>query len=224
MEKISYLVDATGESALQIVGNYWEGTIKKAIILLHMMPATKESWNDFADKINKKGWHVLAIDMRGHGESTLYKYDHAGEDISYKNFSEEEHQATIADVYGARNFLTVKEIPTSNIYIGGASIGANLALQYVSKEESAPGAFLLSPGINYKGINTEKLIKEVGSDKRLYLVAAKDDEYSALSVEKLSKIRKEGTKTALFLDGGHGTSLFNTHKEVVEQLIKWLTL
>ena len=45
-----------------------------------MMPATKESWNEFSQKLREKGWHVLAIDFRGHGESTK-------EGLNFENFS-----------------------------------------------------------------------------------------------------------------------------------------
>ena len=39
------------------------------LILTHMMPATKESWQDFAGEAQKLGYESITIDLRGHGES-----------------------------------------------------------------------------------------------------------------------------------------------------------
>ena len=42
---------------------------KGYLVLLHMMPATKESWDTFAKKMQREGYASVAIDLRGHGES-----------------------------------------------------------------------------------------------------------------------------------------------------------
>ena len=223
MEKITYLVDATGESALQIVGNYWRGEKDKGIILLHMMPATKESWNTFAEHINKKGWHVLAIDLRGHGESTLYKYDHTGENIDYRDFSDKEHQKTINDVVGAINFLKGEGLSSKDIYVGGASIGANLAIEYLSKNQEAPGVFALSPGLNYKGIEIKQSLEDIIKKEKVLLVASKDDTYSEKTVQELSSIVKIPQNIRIFESGGHGTALFEAHPELISEIIEWIS-
>ena len=74
----------TTSGAVTIVGNYYKGSADRGALLVHMMPATKESWGAFARVLEKQGYHVLAIDMRGHGESD-------GGPVGYKNFSDEEH-------------------------------------------------------------------------------------------------------------------------------------
>ena len=129
MEKISY----TAEN-VTIVGNYWKGTNGKAAILLHMMPATKESFTPFAEKLHEKGWSVLAIDLRGHGESTKKIHGELSTPMNYQEFSDEEHQSSMHDVEGARDWLEAQGIATENIVIGGASIGANLAINYMAKD------------------------------------------------------------------------------------------
>lgn len=222
MEKINYLVDATGGSAFQIIGNYWKGEEDKAVILLHMMPATKESWNELAERLNKKGWHVLAIDLRGHGESVNFRYDHTGEDISYKDFTDKEHQQSFEDVRGARNFLKREGVSLAHVYVGGASIGANLALQYMHEFNDVPGVFLLSPGLNYKGIETKPLIEAVPHKERVLLVAAEDDTYSAQTVKELAKVADISQNMKIFESGGHGTTLFETHSELLDDIIAWL--
>jgi alpha-beta hydrolase superfamily lysophospholipase len=39
------------------------------VILLHMYPADRTSWADFAKQLSGIGIAALAIDMRGHGKS-----------------------------------------------------------------------------------------------------------------------------------------------------------
>src|SRR3989344_3655754 len=60
-----------------------------AVVLLHMMPATKESWEGFQQMLADSGFQSLAIDLRGHGESVFRD----GELLDYQAFTPEEHRA-----------------------------------------------------------------------------------------------------------------------------------
>src|SRR5207245_1856203 len=97
------------------------------VLLLHMMPAVKESWQELAKALNEAGLSALAIDFRGHGES-VSKSD--GTRLNYKDFADEQQQAKILDVRGAMEWLRARGAQDSQIAVIGASIGANLALQY----------------------------------------------------------------------------------------------
>ncbi len=59
----------TTEDGIKISANYWPAKSENAVVLLHMLGRNKESWTSFAEKLKKAGFNVLAIDMRGHGES-----------------------------------------------------------------------------------------------------------------------------------------------------------
>src|SRR3989344_931611 len=97
-EKVSFLT----EDGVTVVGDYYEGGGEKAVLLLHMMPATRASWIAFANKLVAEGWSALAIDLRGHGESVSVP----GGALDYKTFSDAEHQASIADVESGIEYLT----------------------------------------------------------------------------------------------------------------------
>jgi pimeloyl-ACP methyl ester carboxylesterase len=222
MQKVSFLVDPTGTSAIRIMGLYWYGASDKGVILLHMMPETKESWILFGDALNKEDYSVLAIDLRGHGESTIYSYSHDAEKLDYKDFTDEGHQASIGDVEGAVRFMLSKGLEERNIYIGGASIGANLALQYLTVNPLIPGAFLLSPGLNYKGIEASRLMDMAGDSQRIFLIAAQDDKYSSESVYELGQIGNSFSRMKVYPEGGHGTKLLKSHPELKNELLAWL--
>lgn len=186
------------------------------ILLLHMMAATRDSWQGFAGKLNEAGIGALAIDLRGHGESD-------GGPEGYKSFSDGEHQKSIEDVRAGIAFQ--KAEPHEPLFIAGASIGANLALQYMAENNEISRTILLSPGINYKGIETLPLAQKIKPEKQVYVVAAKDDQnvegadkqaqeiYDALNCKKELKI---------FEVGGHGTDILDAHPDFMDELISWL--
>ena len=186
-------------------------------ILLHMMPATKDSWKDFAKKLNNEGFQCLAIDLRGHGQSE------DGPD-GFINFSDQQHRESIKDVEAAAEFLISNGVSPEKIFLVGASIGANLALQYQSMYSEIKASVLLSPGLSYKGIDTEVLIKNLYEKQSVFLTAGgENDEYSTETVQKLYKIAKVDNKELkVFQKSGHGTNIFIEEPSSMDQVINWL--
>lgn len=226
VEKIVYKAVLDENNDIEIVANYWEGMSGKAIILLHMMPSTKETWNVLGDSLNQEGFHVLAIDLRGHGESirAVGKNSNTNKAIAvnYKKFSDQEHQAAIHDIEGAREWLIRENIPPSNIYVGGASLGANLALQYIALHVEAPGGFFLSPGLDYRGIITKPLLNEISAGQRLFFIAAEDDVEAASASDTLHENTRGFKKIRIFEKGGHGTEILESHPELISEILSWL--
>ena len=201
-----------------IIGNHYKVLPPSpGVTLLHMMPSTKESYHAFAQKLNEAGIGALAIDLRGHGESE-------GGPKGYESFSDEEHQKSIEDVKASIDFQ--KNEPHSPILIAGASIGANLALQYIASSPEVEKAILLSPGINYKGIESLPLAKKVSPKKAIYILASKDDarrlgsaDQQAQEIFNALECKKE---IKIFETGGHGTDILEAHPEMMDSLIEWL--
>jgi dienelactone hydrolase len=199
-----------------IKGNYFKPLRKQApvFILLHMMPATKESWNDFAYIIQKNGYAALAIDLRGHGEST----DRNGVRLDYKEFKDEKHRSSMNDIASAMEFLAGRsEIDLSRIAIVGASIGANLALWQASIDKDVRLMMLLSPGLNYRGILADELAPRFKG--HVYILASEGDTKSADSSRKLAGIFPGETKLEIIKGDLHGTNMFN--REIMNDLLKW---
>ena len=96
-----------------------------AILLLHQLGKDKSSWNAFAAKLAGKHYAVLAIDLRGHGDSLEF-----GDEIRrHSDFSESEWPEMIEDVRAAITYLkSRKEVNEDRIAIIGASIGANATI------------------------------------------------------------------------------------------------
>ena len=198
-----------------IVGDYYEGTNKSGVLLLHMMPADRTSWHELASRLQQDGFHVLAIDLRGHGQST-------GGPNGYQQFSDAQHQQSLFDIESSVEFLRSRS--AEKIHMGGASIGANLALQYASQHEEIASVMLLSPGLDYHGIHADIWIENLKPGQAVLLAASDDDIYSFTSVKKLfdqsANLPKREVK--LLSEAGHGTNVFKKNAGFIDELVAWL--
>ena len=203
---------------IHIVGDYHEGASSKGALLLHMMPSDRKSWTAFAEKLASRGYHVLAIDLRGHGDSV----EGPSGKLDYHSFSNEEHASSIHDVEAGAEFLSTKG--ADSLVLAGASIGANLALWHAARNpRGVENLILLSPGLDYKGIATEPLMIKMEPGIDIMLVSGgTEDAYSQETVKKLANLVNLKTPPRIFEDSGHGTRIFERHPEFMEELIQWL--
>jgi len=212
-------IELITEDGVKIKGIWQKVEGEKAVLLLHMMPATKESWQNFSELLAENNFSSLAIDLRGHGESreTL-----DGKELDYRYFSDSEHQKSILDLKAASKFLEEKGFSLSNQYLVGASIGANLALEFLSLNPEISKAVLLSPGLDYRGLKTEEFLENVQKNQKILAVASRDDYYSFNSVEKLSQLAEEKKlffETLFYQAAGHGTDIFGKEKPDLTEVI-----
>ncbi len=222
-EKLSLLT----EDGVKIAGIYHKVTDSKiAVLLLHMMPATKESWNKFADFLNKNGYSTLAIDLRGHGENTEQDFQGKRTTLDYRYFSDPEHQKSILDVKAASEFLEKEGFSLISQYIIGASIGSNLAFEFASQYPEVKKIVLLSPGLDYHGLKTEEYLKHITSSQAILAVASESDYYSYNSVKQLAKEAadlKVDFKTIFYKYAGHGTNMFDKETpDLAESILDFL--
>lgn len=195
-----------------------------AAVLLHMMPAVKESWSDFQGKFALAGFQSLAIDLRGHGESVLKN----GKVADYKSFSDEEHQESILDVEGAVDYLINKGVVMEKISIIGASIGANLALQYQARHKEIKASVLLSAGLNYRGVETELPARQIAENQAVFLAGAREDACSSgqfcadMARTFFDLLPARDKKLAIFDGAEHGMDMFVAHPQFMDDIIEWL--
>ncbi|MDP3901871.1 MAG: alpha/beta fold hydrolase [bacterium] len=191
------------------------------LLLVHMMPATKESWVNFATLAQKYNLASIAIDLRGHGQSD-------GGPDGYRDFSDDDHQKSFLDLVAATEQLKRFGAVDKNIFLVGASIGANLSLRYLAEYHSARAAVLLSAGLNYHGVNAAAFVPKLASGQGIVLVASEDDNRSggncATMNQQLAKLVSVNIvkEVMIYRSGGHGTDLLETHQELSEKIINFL--
>lgn len=210
---------------VSIVGDYCApSNAKKVVLLLHMMPAVRQSYAPLSTALNKAGVATLAIDLRGHGESIerqVYKQEKPTI-LDHKKFAPEDHQTSRLDVDASLNFLKSSGFAENGISFVGASIGANLALDALDRYDNSHCAVLLSPGLDYRGVLAEPALKGITKAQTVWAIAANEDEYSAEAVKVLEKLNPTQVKATIFDDENHGTDLFAAHPNLIKEIVDFI--
>jgi dienelactone hydrolase len=190
---------------------YEPDTRSPAVILVHMLHKTRRDWDAVGSRMASEGIGALALDLRGHGESTgaLPEGDAA------------DYSVLIRDVVAARRYLATRsDVQPSRVGIAGASIGANLAVLVASADASVASVALLSPTTDYRGLRIDAAMKKFGARPAL-MIASDDDAYAVRSVKELQKAGG-GTREALILNhAGHGTVMLGRDPDLVRTLVDW---
>lgn len=208
---------------VEIIGTFYESPKENspAVLLLHQFGSNRKSYDDFAKRLQAKGFGVLAIDGRGFGESVKTT---DGKTVAPER-TDETVKGMKADVDNAFQFLTKqKNVDAQKIGIVGASYGSSLAIIYASENKQVKAVALLSPGLNYFGnLPIEDAVKNYG-DRSLLLVAAEDDKESAETVKKLkSSVPNDKYEMQIYPKGGHGTGIFAAKVGLEDLLEQFLT-
>ncbi|MCR4313774.1 MAG: alpha/beta hydrolase [Candidatus Uhrbacteria bacterium] len=204
-------VTLTTQDSIELAGISRRDGQERIAILLHMMPATKESWDSIAQVLLERGVASLAIDMRGHGESTM------GGTLDYKQFNEEQQQAKRLDFEAALDWAHTQGFDDTHIALIGASIGANLSIRALAEHPDLPLAIALSPGLNYRGVTTDDAIVKIRPNQKVVLVASDDDRPSWDSVHELYRLNPSTIRIERH-GLGHGTNMTDRDLSLVSEL------
>lgn len=208
---------------VEIIGTFYEAEKPNspALLLLHQWQSDRHSYDDFAKRMQAKGFAVLSIDGRGFGESIKMA---DGKTVGPER-TDAAVKGMLSDVGAAFDLLSKrKNVDAGRIGIVGASYGSSLALIYSAENPKVAAAALLSPGLNYFGnMQTEPAIKKFGN-RPLLLVAASDDAESADSIKKLKGASaNEKYESHIYPIGGHGTGLFRANVGLEDMLEGFFT-
>ncbi|MCG3129093.1 MAG: 2-succinyl-6-hydroxy-2,4-cyclohexadiene-1-carboxylate synthase [Phycisphaerae bacterium] len=211
-------VEFDTSDGVRIVADYYAPKPGKhaapMVILLHMYGENRGSWKPLAQPLSESGFAVLALDMRGHGESATETTRGQMEKREAKLF-----RAMKEDVWAAYDWLAARKgVDRARFALVGASVGCSVALDYAGEDRSVDAIVCLSPGTNYLGLNSARDIAKVTGRK--VLLMATSDERDAC--EKL-KEEAEGVETRI-LDGysAHGTRMFDAIPDVEKSIVDYL--
>ena len=205
---------------MKIIGDWVPApTVVGAALLLHMSPETSSSWSSVQLALAKRGVASLAIDLRGHGRSTQ---NIDGQTFSYETFTDQEHRSSSLDVSAAVSWIRTRGIDLNRIVLIGASIGANLAILELTEEPRLAGAVLLSPGLEYHGVDISEELENVIYDQHLLIIAAEDDAKPFAESQQIYHDLPVANKTFTpYQRGGHGTNMFKTETKLVDTIAEW---
>ncbi|NOZ05428.1 MAG: alpha/beta fold hydrolase, partial [Chloroflexi bacterium] len=201
-------VTFTTSDGVTLVGTYYAptGTANPGLVLVHMVDGRRTDWNSLASFLQRQGYAVLSLDLRGHGESS----------------GNREWGKMADDVTVAYRFLSGQpEVDPTRVALVGASIGANLALNVAASEPAVKSLVLLSPGMDYRGVKTEAAMKAYGARPVLF-IASRTDTYAAQSVETLAKLAQGKKQVQTYENAGHGTQMIGNAEGLEDLILNWL--
>jgi dienelactone hydrolase len=188
------------------------------LILIPMLGTTRDRWQSFAHAAQAEGYMSLAIDMRGHGGSTMRN----GQKTSHHAFTTQDWLGVTNDIAAARLALLEAGADPDNIAAIGASIGANLALRYATIEPTIQAVVMLSPGLDYHGVTVEDAIVNVNR-RPVLLMDATEDSYSADTSKTLKPLAQGHCELHEYPGAAHGTDLLDTNENAPGQILLWLS-
>jgi len=216
-EKITY----TTFDGVKIVGDWYPAPITSGVVvLMHTMPTTRKIMAPFAQVLAKHNVGSLAIDFRGHGESTQTD---DGDILDYQKFNDSQHQQYLIDAIGAVDWLKSKNYSEGQIMMVGASIGANIAIWMLEQNPALAGAVMLSPGI-YRGIDAVESATHAKFHQALWAAGSDSDDTEAYETAKelIEQADVNRKKFVPYKNAGHGIHLFTSDPKLMEDLAAWI--
>ena len=183
----------------------------KVIMLLPMLGQTRSSYpQDLIEDIHESvpDAMILAIDSRGHGESTNLG--------TWQNFDMGQYKDMRNDVLSAKSYFASNHPTVKQYYVVGASIGSTAAILAGAQDSNVVKIAMLSPGMEYKGVNIERAVDDY--QKKLLIVAASGDAYSANSAMEINDISPSQKVLKIYGGSAHGTDLFAATEDDFEPL------
>lgn len=202
------------------------GNIPVVILIHHFQNSDhlyddRTIWFEFFGELLSQGYGVMAIDLRGHGESFFT--------IAPGNMSTEDIDQMILDVDGAISWLKHRsDVDISRIAVVGGNVGANIAYESSGAFREVRTAIALSPLITNPptliGTNIPRFaphsILFMASDADNRAVTAVNQLSESTAIPKRVEIIKDSTTDTFVDDWGIGLIAF--HPDARKIALDWL--
>ncbi|HEX2026044.1 MAG TPA: alpha/beta fold hydrolase [Actinomycetota bacterium] len=185
------------EDGAQLVGDL-RGVGPAGVVLAHMYPEDRASWEGFAEVLAGEGFRVLSFDFRGFGDSD------GPRDIP----------EAWADVLAAAEEL--RRRGARRVVVVGASMGGTAALVAASRSD-LDGVVTLSAPSTFMGITASEDVVAAIDEPKLF-VAAEGDGQAALTAQRFY-VQAPGAKRVEIVTGDeHGTELLDGRQSQVVRM------
>lgn len=192
-----------------LVGTMWPGPKRVAgseapngvVVFLHQLGSNRHEWDHYVPELLDR-YTVVAIDLRGHGDSTK-RVD--GPDLDWNSFERADWALITNDVQAVVEYLSIVEPPDTPIALVGSSIGSSAALLYAATAPSVYSVVMLSPGLSYHGLDTQTALSRYGQ-RPILILAAEGDHSSAMATRRLAELAENRT-VKVYKGDGHGVGM-----------------
>jgi len=189
-----------------------------AVILVHQLGSSRSEWAPLIERLHASpSITTLAIDMRGHGESTTGT---SGE-IEFHAFDHEAWAQTQEDVLAAVAFLSSEEsgVRPARISAVGSSIGSTAVVAAAAREPRLASFAVISPGRAYHGFDSLTPMLDLGS-RGFFAIVSRDETEGVETAQAMARVT--GTE-AMVVDGTtHGVAVFTAEPATLDRLVAFL--
>jgi len=227
---------------LTIAATYWPPATAPAdaapvVVALPMYKQTRASYAPMVAPITGRGMGLLALDLRGHGDSAKQGDADLSKQVEARDAAL--FNAMHADVEAAVLWLAKeKKTPKGKIGLLGASVGCSVAIDAaVRSPDDFAAVVCLTPGKNYLGVPTMEHVENWPGGKPLLLVSSMPEASAGADAIK-SKLDGKGAELKIVSAENpgavagpmdlHGTNMFGrvaiVEKNVAEWFAYWLTM
>jgi len=185
-----------------------------ALLLLHACNRDRSSWTDLATAAAAHGFHVLALDYRGYGQSGGTKSD---DPQQQRWIADREWPGDIDAAYAW--LMSQPGVDKARVGAAGASCGVDQAVQLARRHPEVRTVVLLSGGL---AASSREFIRD--SAWLAIFGAASQGDGGAVEALKwaMGWSRNPANTFVEYQAAGHGTDMFAVEKELQPRVLAWL--
>ncbi|HHZ84331.1 MAG TPA: alpha/beta hydrolase [Gammaproteobacteria bacterium] len=115
-----------GHGGLKIAADVWGSDNKKLVILLHGGGQTRHAWGETGKKLAEAGYHSVALDLRGHGDSEW----HSDADYTIKAYKED-LVSIIKEINKPASLIGASLGGMASLLLAGDEVNSNLCTSLI---------------------------------------------------------------------------------------------
>lgn len=190
------------------------------VLLVHDAGSTRSAVLGMAVYLQRKGFGVLAVDLRGHGESMT-------PDLIWANLDKSARGSTWAfasrDLEAAASYLLKRtEIHAANLSLVGVGAGGALALRHAMEADATRAVVLLSPPLDAMGFDMTVGVSKLEGLPCL-IVAPKEGREQAEGMQSRGHAANDGYEYVTVQVMKTAADEFLSDKRLNSSFSKWLT-
>lgn len=183
------------------------------LLLFHACNRDRSSWNDLATAAAARGFHVIALDYRGYGES---RGTRSNDPQQQQWIAEREWPGDIDAAYA---WLTSQPgVDKTRIGAAGASCGVNQAVQLARRHPEVRTVVLLSGGLT---ANSREFIRD-SAGLPIFGAASQGDGGAVETMRwTMGWSRSPTNEFVEYQAAGHGADMFAVEKDLQPKVLAW---
>ena len=115
-----------GQGGLKIAADVWGSDNKKLVILLHGGGQTRHAWGETGKKLAEAGYHSVALDLRGYGDSEW----HSDADYTIKAYKED-LVSIIKEINKPASLIGASLGGMASLLLAGDEVNSNLCTSLI---------------------------------------------------------------------------------------------